>query len=116
MAQPKPKKKRRSRSDPARRDAAARREESRRRAAEERRREQEVAERRTRIKKRIRRFGVPAAVGIGVIVAAAFIFRTPSEIDGVRVDDTGTLLDDLVSNFPDNPDQATLPEAACGLQ
>jgi hypothetical protein len=117
MAQPKPKKKRRSRSDPVRRAAAARRDEARRLAAEQRRREHEANERRQKIKKTIRRLAVPVLVGIGVVVAAIFLFRPQREVAEVDQNTTtrGILVGVLTySDLPAEIDEATLPDPECG--
>jgi hypothetical protein len=117
MAQPKPKKKSRSRSDPARREAAARRDEARRQAAEERRREQEAAERRTKLKKTARRLAVPVLAGLGVVVAAIFLFRPEKELAGVDKIETTDIMAGLGYVLPgdidDNLDDLPLPE--CGV-
>jgi hypothetical protein len=117
MAQPKPKKKTRSRSDPARREAAARRDEARRQAAEERRREQEAAERRQKIVKTARRLAIPVLVGLGVVVAAIFLFRPEKEIAGVEKVDTAAIMAGLGYVLPGNIDENldSLPPPACGV-
>ncbi|MBM3694841.1 MAG: DUF3105 domain-containing protein [Actinobacteria bacterium] len=114
MAPPKPKKKRRSRSDPARREAAARRDEARRRAAEERRRQQEAAERRRRLKKRARRLALPVLVGLGVVVAAVFLFRPDKEVTGVERLGTADIMAAL--GYPDVAVPVdSLPGPVCGV-
>ena len=117
MAQQKPKKKTRSRSDPARREAAARRDEARRLAAEERRREQEAAERRAKIRKTVRRLAVPVLVGLGVVVAAIFLFRPQPELDGVEKVDTAAIMAGLGYVLPADIDARldSLPTPACGV-
>ena len=116
MAQPKPKKKPRPRSDPARREAAARRDEARRQAAEERRRQQEAAERRRKTIKTTRRLAIPVLVGLGVVVAAIFLFRPEKEIAGVEKVDTPAIMAGLGFVLPadieDNAD--ALPAPVCG--
>jgi len=117
MAQPKPKKKSRPRSDPARREAAARRDEARRQAAEDRRREQEAAERRQKLKKTARRVAVPVLAGLGVVVAAVFLFRPEKELAGVEKVDTTAIMAGLGYVLPgdvdENLDELPLPE--CGV-
>ena len=118
MAQPKPKKKPRSRSDPARREAAARRDEARRQAAEERRREQEAAERRQKTIKTARRLAVPVLAGLGVVVAAIFLFRPEKEIAGVEKVDTTAIMAGLGYVLPaDIDDNASThcPAPECGV-
>ena len=116
MAQAKPaKKKHRSRSDPARREAAARREETRRRAAEERRRAEEAIERRTKIRKAVRRAIVPTVIGIGVVVAAIFLFRPQREIPGAEVVDARTIVTEMGYELPEEIDTDGLPAPACGV-
>ncbi|HSQ36954.1 MAG TPA: DUF3105 domain-containing protein [Acidimicrobiia bacterium] len=116
MAQPKPaKKKRRPRSDPVRREAAARREEARRQAAEERRRAEEAAERRQKIRKTVRRAIVPTVLGVGVIVAAIFLFRPQREIPGAETIDARTIVTELGYELPEEIDTNTLPDPACGV-
>jgi len=115
MAQPRqPKKRRRSRSDPARRATAARREEARRQAAEERRRAEEAAERRGKILKAARRMAVPALVGIGVIVAAIFLFRPQREIAGAERLEVSVIAADLGYELPDEIDPESMPTPVCG--
>ena len=116
MAQPRqPKKRRRSRSDPARRAAAARREEARREAAEERRRAEAAADRRSKALKTARRVAVPTLVGIGVVVAAIFLFRPQREIAGAERLDASTIAADLGYELPDEVDTDSLPTPACGV-
>lgn len=117
MAQPKPKKKPRSRSDPARREAAARRDEARRLAAEERRREQEAAERRKKLKKSARRLAVPVLAGLGVVVAAVFLFRPEKELPGVEKVDTKAIMAGLGYVLPGDVDDRLddLPAPECGV-
>ena len=116
MAQPKqPKKKRRARSDPARREAAARREEARRQAAEERRRAEEATERRRKTLKTARRVAVPAVIGIGVVVAALFLFRPIREIPGAEMILTPTIIADLGYQLPADVDPDSLPAPVCGV-
>lgn len=116
MAQPKPKKKRRSRSDPARREAAERREAARRAAAEERRREHEAAERRKKLRKTARRLAMPVLVGLGVVVAAVFLFRPQRELPEVDRIDTTAIVTGLGYLLPTDVDQNLdlLPDPACG--
>jgi hypothetical protein len=116
MARPKhTKKKRRPRSDPARREAGARREEARRQAAEERRRAEETAERRQKIRKAVRRAIVPTVLGVGVIVAAIFLFRPQHEIPGAETIDARTIVTELGYELPEEIDTNTLPAPACGV-
>ncbi len=116
MAQPKqPKKKRRARSDPAHREAAARREEARRQAAEERRRVEEAAERRSKILKTARRVAVPTMMGIGVMVAAIFLFRPQREIPGAEMITASAIIADLGYELPEEIDADSLPTPACGV-
>jgi Protein of unknown function (DUF3105) len=116
MAQPKqPKKKRRPRSDPARQAAAARREEARRQAAEERRRAEEAAERHRKIVKTARRVAVPTVIGIGVMVAAIFLFRPVREIPGAEEVDARTIVTALAYELPAEIDPAALPAPVCGI-
>jgi hypothetical protein len=115
MAQPKQKKKPRPRSDPARREAAARREEARRRAAEERRLALEAAARRKKALKTLRKVAVPTVVGIGVVVAAIFVFRPQRELSGVAQVDTVTLMAELGYELPAEVDTEALPAPACGV-
>jgi len=115
MPAPKPKKKRRPRSDPARREAAARREEARRRAAEERRKEQESAERRKKLVKTARRLAVPVLAGLGVVIAAVFLFRPEKELPGVEKMDTPTIMAGLGYVLPAQIDTDSLPAPACGV-
>jgi hypothetical protein len=116
MAQPRqPKKRRRSRSDPARREAAARREEARRQAAEERRRVEASAQRRSKILKTARRVAVPSLVGIGVVVAALFLFRPLREVAGTERLGVDTIAADLGYQLPDEIDTGSLPTPACGV-
>jgi hypothetical protein len=119
MAQPKPnqakpKKKRRSRSDPARREAAVRREEARRRAAEERRQEQQAQERRQKLKKTARRLALPTVVGIGVVLAAIFLFTPRKELAGVEKVATTSLAAALGYSLPAEIDEESLPAPVCG--
>ena len=117
MAQPKPKKKPRRRSDPVRREAAARRDEARRLAAEERRREQEAAERREKLKKTARRLVIPVLAGLGVVVAAIFLFRPEKEIAVVEKVDTDAIMAGLGYVLPgDIRDRVdSLPDPVCGV-
>lgn len=117
MAQPKPKKKSRTRSDPARREAAARRDEARRQAAEERRREQEAAERRQTLKKTARRLAVPVLAGLGVVLAAIFLFRPEKELAGVEKVDTTAIMAGLGYVLPGDVDDHLdeLPAPECGV-
>lgn len=116
MAQGKPaKKKRRSRSDPVRREAAARREEARRLAAEERRRAEEAMERRSKIRKALRRAILPTIIGIGVIVAAIFLFRPQREIPGAELVDVRTIVTELGYALPEQVEAEVLPAPACGV-
>lgn len=115
MAQAKPKKKRRPRSDPARRESAARREEARRQAAEERRRVEQAAARRKKILKTIRRIGVPAIVGAGVVAAALFLFRPQREAPGVESIGTPAIVTDLGYELAEEIDADTLPDPVCGV-
>jgi hypothetical protein len=116
MAQPRqPKKRRRSRSDPARRAAAARREEARRQAADERRRAEEAAARRARLIKTARRMVVPTLAGVGVIVAAIFLFRPQQEIAGAERLDVSVIAADLGYALPAEIDTDSLPDPACGV-
>ena len=116
MAQPKPKKKPRSRSDPARREAAARRDEARRLAAEERRREQEAAERRQKLKKTARRLAVPVLAGLGVVVAAIFLFRPEKELAGVEKVDTAAIMAGLGYVLPGDIDAPPRRAARPGVR
>lgn len=117
MAQPKPKKRTRSRSDPARREAAARRDEARRLAAEERRREHEAAERRAKTRKTARRLAMPVVVGLGVVVAAIFLFRPQPELAGVEKVSTDAIMAGLGYVLPADINQRldSLPAPACGV-
>jgi len=116
MAQPKPaKKKRRPRSDPARREAAARRDEARRQAAEERRRAEEAAERRRKVRKAVRRAIVPTVLGVGVIVAAIFLFRPQREVPGAETVDARTIVTELGYELPAEIDTDALPAPVCGV-
>ena len=117
MAQPKPKKKSRSRSDPARREAAARRDEARRLAAEERRREQETVERRKKLKKTARRMAVPVLAGLGVVIAAVFLFGPEKELAGVEKVDTTAIMAGLGYVLPGDIDARLeeLPAPQCGV-
>jgi hypothetical protein len=114
MAAAKPKKKRRPRSDPARRQAAQRRDEARRRAAEERRQEQQAQERRRKLKKTARRLALPAAIGIGVVLAAVFLFTPQKELAGVEKMATTSLAAALGYSLPAEIDVESLPAPACG--
>jgi len=113
MAQPKPKKKRRSRSDPARKEAAARRDEARRQAAEERRLAEAAAERRKKLRRRLRRLIAPTAIGIGVVVAAIFVFRPLPEVTGVEKVAVGQIMADLGYPLTEAPAPDALPTPAC---
>lgn len=116
MAHPRqPKKRRRSRSDPARRASAARREEARRQAAEERRRAEEAVARRRKIVKAARRLVVPTLVGIGVVVAAIFLFRPLREVAGAERVDARTIAEGLGYELPAEIDPGSLPTPACGV-
>jgi len=115
MAQAKPKKKRRPRSDPTRREAAARREEARRQAAEERRRVEQAAARRKKILKTVRRVGVPAIVGVGVVAAALFLFRPQREAPGAEIIGTPAIVTDLGYELAEEIDADTLPDPVCGV-
>lgn len=87
MAKPGKKKSRRQRRrhDPRRAEAAAQREEARRRVREERRQAAVAEEKRRRRRALLRRWATYAAVGIGVVALALFLFRTEPEVDGVTV-------------------------------
>jgi hypothetical protein len=116
VARPKQtKKKRRSRSDPTRREAAARREETRRRTADERRRAEETAERRRKIIKTVRRAALPTVIGIGVIVAAVFLFRPQREIPGAETINARTIVTELGYELPEEIDAEALPVPVCGV-
>ena len=115
MAQQKPKKhKPRNRPDPARRAIGAQRDEARRLAAGERRKTQEAAERRTVLRKRIRRLVVPTLVGIAVFVVAIVVFKPQREIKGVEKIEMALLFERLGYQLPGQTDQASLPNPACG--
>jgi hypothetical protein len=87
MAHPKNRKKKRSRrraNDPQRARAAEQREEARRREQEKRRLEQEAAERKQRIRKRIRSAVGPTLAVVAVFALALFLFRPDPEVADVE--------------------------------
>jgi hypothetical protein len=115
MAQQRPKKhKPRNRPDPARRAISAQRDQARRLAAGERRKTQEAAERRTALRKRIRRLVIPALVGIAVFVVAIVVFKPQREIKGVEKTEMSLLFDRLGYQLPGQTDSASLPSPVCG--
>lgn len=89
MAKPAKRKSRRQRRrhDPHRAEAAAQREEAKRRLREERRLAALAEEKRRRRSALLRRWGAYAAVGIGVVALALFLFRTEPEMDDVTAPD-----------------------------
>jgi hypothetical protein len=115
MAQQKSKKhKPRNRTDPARREIAAQRDEARRLAADERRQAQKAAERRTALRKRIRKLVIPALIGIAVFVCAVLFFKPQREIKGVEKIEMAALFERLGYQIPGQTDQASLPNPECG--
>jgi hypothetical protein len=115
MAQQKPKRrKQRNRPDPARRQVTARRDEARRLAAEERRRTQEAAQKRTVLRKRVRRLAIPVVIGVAVFVIAVLVFKPQREIKGVEKIEIAALFERLGYQIPAQTDQASLPDPVCG--